>query len=218
LTQGAATEQLLTGSTNNRRLLAGADQRYWHRHLAAAGTGARVGARIPAIVANESATMPVTVSPVMSLLDMLCAIRSYSPTALQGLTLPPGNYSDNPAFNKGGPIRCPPRTAAPLFRYGKTVFKPVKIPVVFHCELSLVRLGSRVHLSQRCQRQVFVSPCCFPMQGETQRLVPCDHLNPDAGQRFQIGNTLHPPMWKPELAAQNLIDVTNKFYNGTNIQ
>jgi hypothetical protein len=32
------------------------------------------------------------------------------------------------------------------------------------------------------------------------------------------GDVLQPPIWKPDEAGQNLIDVTNKFYKGTGIQ
>ncbi|WIA22167.1 hypothetical protein OEZ85_004501 [Tetradesmus obliquus] len=56
------------------------------------------------------------------------------------------------------------------FNHGGVAFKPVVIPVVFHC------------------------------------------------QRFMQGDVLQPPIWKPQEAGQNLIDVTNKLYKGTGIQ
>ncbi|WIA42609.1 hypothetical protein OEZ86_008583 [Tetradesmus obliquus] len=73
-------------------------------------------------------------------------------------------------------LRCTPQGSPQLlqgmgtFNHGGVTFKPVVIPVVFHC------------------------------------------------QRFMQGDVLQPPIWKPQDAAQNLIDVTNRFYQGTGIQ
>lgn len=40
-----------------------------------------------------------------------------------------------------------------------------------------------------------------------------------AGFRFvDYNGVLQPPLWKTFQAAQNLVDVTNKFYNGSSIQ
>jgi hypothetical protein len=38
------------------------------------------------------------------------------------------------------------------------------------------------------------------------------------GQRFPVESTLHPPLWEPEKAALNIIDVANGLYKDTRIQ
>eukprot|EP00878_Enallax_costatus_P008301 GHUV01008678.1.p1 GENE.GHUV01008678.1~~GHUV01008678.1.p1 ORF type:complete len:306 (+),score=26.08 GHUV01008678.1:518-1435(+) len=38
------------------------------------------------------------------------------------------------------------------------------------------------------------------------------------GQRYLDGDLLQPPIWEPQAAGQNLIDVANKLYKGTGIQ
>jgi hypothetical protein len=67
----------------------------------------------------------------MSMQDMLCTVQEYSPTRLQGMLLP-----DKKNTSAGIPIKCGPPPQPTIFRYQQLVFKPVKIPVVFHCELA----------------------------------------------------------------------------------
>lgn len=72
-----------------------------------------------------------TVSPLMALEDMLCHVKQYSPTGLAGMLLPSNGTA------KGTVIKCLPLPEPTIFRHNKLVFKPVKIPVVFHCEQPL---------------------------------------------------------------------------------
>lgn len=140
--RGGGTEQLLAGPAasgradkddgrRRRRQLLHADR--GHRKLAALGSGARVGAPIPVISAGQEAAIkdvPPTLSPLMTLQDMLCSVRGFSPTGLQGMFIPERNASKD----KPRPIVCPPPPKPALFRYNKTVFRPVKIPVAFHVQ------------------------------------------------------------------------------------
>lgn len=64
----------------------------------------------------------------MSLQEMLCAIKPYSPTGLQGIKLPAGNSSSS-----SGAIPCKPPELG-LFQHGNVVFQPVEVPVVFHLQ------------------------------------------------------------------------------------
>jgi len=66
----------------------------------------------------------------MTLEEMLCHVQEFSPTGLQGLLLP---RRDN-STTQGRPIACKPLPPPAIFRYQQLVFKPVKIPVVFHCK------------------------------------------------------------------------------------
>jgi hypothetical protein len=66
----------------------------------------------------------------MDMQAMLCIVQSFSPTGLQGMLLPSGVNGTG----KGTPITCEPLPKPGIFRYQGLTFKPVKIPVVFHCE------------------------------------------------------------------------------------
>lgn len=92
---------------------------------------AESGAPIPAIPIQEAiaSKVPATVSPLMTLKDMLCHVKEYSPTGLTGMLMPSNGTA------KGTVISCPPLPEPTIFRHNTVVFKPVKIPVVFHCEL-----------------------------------------------------------------------------------
>lgn len=149
------TSELLQGANNNnRRLLElpSAHARGLHsaRHLHAASPPAKAAAAPPApaasaarreagapipVIANSDAVVenvPPTVSPLMSMQDMLCTVQEYSPTRLQGMLLPDRKNTTA----AGIPIKCGAPPQPTIFRYQQLVFKPVKIPVVFHCELS----------------------------------------------------------------------------------
>jgi hypothetical protein len=97
---------------------------------APAATDAVAGAPIPAIPIQEAVVekVPATVSPLMTLEEMLCHVKAYSPTGLAGMMMPSNGTG------KGTVINCPPLPEPTVFRHNKLVFKPVKIPVVFHCE------------------------------------------------------------------------------------
>jgi hypothetical protein len=149
------TSEMLKGANNNRRLLelAPAHARGLHtaRHLHAASPPAKAaapapaapvaasaarreaGAPIPVIADSEAVAenVPPTVSPLMSMQDMLCTVQENSPTRLQGMLLP-----DKKNTSAGIPIKCGAPPQPTIFRYQQLVFKPVKIPVVFHCELA----------------------------------------------------------------------------------
>lgn len=90
------------------------------------------GTPIPIIPAGEAVTenVPATVSPLMTLQDMLCNVQQFSPTKLKGLLLP----SRGNSTGQRTPIKCEPLPEPAVFRYQQLVFKPVKIPVVFHCQ------------------------------------------------------------------------------------
>jgi hypothetical protein len=66
-----------------------------------------------------------TASPEMSLQDMLCAIEPYSPSGLQGMRLPAGNAASS--------IKCKAPELG-LFHHNDVVFRPIVVPIVFHCE------------------------------------------------------------------------------------
>jgi hypothetical protein len=66
----------------------------------------------------------------MTLQDMLCNVQQFSPTKLKGLLLP----SRGNSTGQRTPIKCEPLPEPAVFRYQQLVFKPVKIPVVFHCK------------------------------------------------------------------------------------
>lgn len=142
----APTEQLLAGSSEaassgrrrRRRLQAGSQ--HWRRQLQAVGGGIPV---IPSDKAQQEA-LPPTVSPLMGLQDMLCWVKPFSPTGLQGMLIPPNrNYSAmaKKAAGTAHAITCPARPKPAIFRYNNIVFKRVKIPVVFHCECDGVGWG-----------------------------------------------------------------------------
>jgi hypothetical protein len=142
-----ATPQLLQANANaGRRLLNAAQliepaaarvsslnpKAYWRR-LQATNS-------IPEITSDVAAKESVipTVSPLLTLNDMLCAVESFSPTGLEGITMPTAaefksaGVTANPSSGK--PITCPPLPTLGSFHHGGVVFKPVVIPVVFHCE------------------------------------------------------------------------------------
>lgn len=183
-TQG--TSQLLTDASqsrnpadnNNRRrrqLLRSAHAAGHRRHLHAAPAAAPVaaapapaakrptGAPIPVIPKEEARVerVPPTVSPLMTLQEMLCNVKSYSPSGLKGMLLPDRKTNGT---GQGRPIVCPPVPEPAIFRYKQLVFKPVKIPVVFHCEcaggirevVSRVLLGVENRLREVCS-------CCLLM-------------------------------------------------------
>lgn len=64
----------------------------------------------------------------MTLREMLCAAKPYSPTGLQGITLPP---SSKPSAARVGSDGCPEK-ATGIFNYMGVAFTPVVIPVAFH--------------------------------------------------------------------------------------
>jgi hypothetical protein len=68
----------------------------------------------------------------MILQEMLCGVEQYSRTGFQGMVLP----TSKNGTGRGKPIVCPPAPEPAVLPYnGVSVkFKPVKIPVVFHCE------------------------------------------------------------------------------------
>lgn len=66
----------------------------------------------------------------MSLEEMLCQVQGFSPTGLQGLRLPSRDNSST----RGRPLACQPLPPPAIFKYQQLLFKPVKIPVVFHCK------------------------------------------------------------------------------------
>lgn len=71
--------------------------------------------------------LPDVVGPILSISDMLCLIAPFNPTGLKGITLPKQLATGN---SSGGAISCNLKLPS---AYEK--FKPVEIPVVFHCEL-----------------------------------------------------------------------------------
>ena len=97
---------------------------HWGRQLLATPEAIPV---IPTETALKEA-VPPTISPLMTLQDMLCAVRYYSPTGLEGMVLP-GNGS-----SPGKPITCGPAPKPSIFHYNNLAFKRVRIPVVFHCK------------------------------------------------------------------------------------
>jgi hypothetical protein len=89
-----------------------------------------------AAAASPFAVIP-TASPEMSLQEMLCAIKPYSPAGLQGMKLPAGNSSSS---SSSGAITCKPAELG-LFQHGSVAFQPIEVPVVFHCECKDVLCG-----------------------------------------------------------------------------
>eukprot|EP00883_Tetradesmus_obliquus_P014390 jgi/Sobl393_1/7431/SZX73457.1 len=175
-----SSPQLLQGSTNagrRRRMLslspasppAAAAAGPHTRHLSATATIPV----IPVDVAAKESVIP-TASPLLTLNDMLCAVEPFSPIGLKGMLMPTAAELQTAGVAataaSGKQITCAPLPKAGTFNHGGVAFKPVVIPVVFHC------------------------------------------------QRFMQGDVLQPPIWKPQEAGQNLIDVTNKLYKGTGIQ
>ena len=79
------------------------------------------------------------VSPLMTLQEMLCGVEDKSRTGLQGILLP----TNRNGTGRGEPIVCPPSSESAVTLYNKlpVKFKPVKIPVVFHCESLTQCLG-----------------------------------------------------------------------------
>lgn len=140
------------GSGNHRRLAATQTaamtrQPYFanRRHLQAAAPAVNAskaqpslqGAPIPVIPDSKAydAFITPTVSPLMTMQEMLCFVSGYSPKGLQGMALPDAGNAT--ARNRS--ITCPAFPSKPtIFRYQNLVFKPVKIPVVFHCKYPLV--------------------------------------------------------------------------------
>jgi hypothetical protein len=110
---------------------------------AAASTHARhlqATATIPVIsldVAKKTAVIP-TASPLLTLNDMLCAVEPFSPTGLKGMLMPTAAELQTAGVDataaSGKAISCTPRPAVRNFNHGGVAFKPVVIPVVFHCE------------------------------------------------------------------------------------
>eukprot|EP00775_Hariotina_reticulata_P007450 gene7450-7660_t len=173
--QESNAAKLLTDSQMKGRRMLQAAGRLWHRQHPAATRQLHGIASIPAISGDQALaedTLP-TISPPLTLRDMICMVENFSPVGVKGLSLP-AEYS-NSSYNhsikgKEGPVTCGEPLSVVPFRHAGVAFKRVVIPVVFHC------------------------------------------------QRFPVEGTLHPPIWEPEKAAQNLIDVTNKLFKDTLIQ
>jgi hypothetical protein len=134
--------QLLQGSegAGRRMLSAAADMQHTQqaanthpRHLHAAN----IIPDIPEDVAVKESVIPTT-SPLLTLNDMLCAVEDYSPTGLTGMVMPTAAEFKNAGVEataaSGKPIKCDPLPTVGTFQHGNVVFKPVVIPVVFHCE------------------------------------------------------------------------------------
>jgi hypothetical protein len=116
-----------------RRITLQQQQQQRHvRHLQAAASIPYIPDTQPSTAAAAAAVADdviPTSSPEMSLQEMLCAIEPYSPTGLQGMKLPAGNTSSS----SSGAIKCQPPELG-LFQHNNVVFRPIVVPIVFHCE------------------------------------------------------------------------------------
>lgn len=124
---------------------------------------------IPDAKARAAALLP-TESPEMTLQDMLCAVESYSPTGLQGLTLPPayGGVNGSSDSSSSSQIQCKPPKLG-LFQYNQVAFRPLVVPVVFHCELGLCSTA-------RCVIAVCLPPLCSCLLPGLLRTSPANHV------------------------------------------
>lgn len=133
---------------------------------------------------------------------MLCSVRSFSPTGVEGLALPPSGAK---AGAKPAPVACDDDALpAGYFQAGAVRFRPVVIPVVFHCEWQ-----SCMHA--QLQAGMRYSVVCKSIQ--TQILLP-----PTTGLRFEADGVLQPPLFDAAVLGQYLIDTTNQLYKATGIQ
>eukprot|EP00882_Tetradesmus_deserticola_P002360 GHRQ01002518.1.p1 GENE.GHRQ01002518.1~~GHRQ01002518.1.p1 ORF type:complete len:685 (+),score=199.38 GHRQ01002518.1:243-2297(+) len=173
-TQGPP-QLLLGGAAAGRRMLSVSQA----TQLARADTNARhllATASIPVIRTDQAVKQLAipTASDLLTLQDMVCAVQSFSPTGLKGMLMPSAaemtSAGVDDTADAGKAITCRLHPKVGTFHHDGVRFKPVVIPVVFHC------------------------------------------------QRFMQGDVLQPPIWNPQEAGQNLIDITNKFYEGTGIQ
>jgi hypothetical protein len=106
------------------------------RHLQAAASIPYIPDTQPSTAAAAAAAADEAIptsSPEMSLQEMLCAIEPYSPTGLQGMQLPAGNTSSSSSSSSSGAIKCQPPELG-LFQHKDVVFRPIVVPIVFHCE------------------------------------------------------------------------------------
>jgi hypothetical protein len=141
LRQLQGTTQLLQGGASTGRRLLSTTQQHTHSQQYVHNRQLQATTTIPVIsddVAAKQSVIP-TASELLTLNDMLCAVESYSPTGLTGMIMPTAAEFKiagvTPTDASGKAIKCP---AVPqqlgTFQFGGVVFKPVVIPIVFHCE------------------------------------------------------------------------------------